>query len=106
MNILGGQNTESVKVANNRFFTKQCNFHSFFLFQNLCLFFSCSRTPQIDRSSKPMSLLCDKTGGLRTVVVPEELLAKFMSLADSNTSKNIETCGVLAGKLVSFIPRR
>ncbi|KAK7069038.1 AMSH-like protease [Halocaridina rubra] len=59
--------------------------------------------PYVDRSSKPTSLLSatigTKSGGLREVVVPEELMSKFMALALANTQRNVETCGVLAGKL-------
>ncbi|XP_045103554.1 STAM-binding protein-like isoform X3 [Portunus trituberculatus] len=55
--------------------------------------------PQVDRSSKPTSLLGAKSGGLREVRVPTQLMANFMSLAHSNTTRNIETCGVLAGHL-------
>lgn len=62
--------------------------------------------PQVDRSSKPVSLLSatvgGRSGGLREVVVPVELMPKFMALAQANTLRNIETCGVLAGKLVSY----
>lgn len=36
---------------------------------------------------------------LRTVLVPSALLAKFLRLAATNTAKNIETCGILAGIL-------
>lgn len=36
---------------------------------------------------------------LRTVVVPAALLAKFLRLAASNTARNVETCGILAGIL-------
>ncbi|KAM3961012.1 STAM-binding protein-like A [Aphomia sociella] len=36
---------------------------------------------------------------VRTVVVPAALLARFLHLAAANTAKNIETCGILAGKL-------
>ncbi|XP_042238031.1 STAM-binding protein-like [Homarus americanus] len=60
-------------------------------------------TPQVDRSSKPTSLLSanvgTKSGGLREVRVPSELMAKFMALAQPNTQRNVETCGILAGKL-------
>ncbi|XP_068207999.1 STAM-binding protein-like isoform X2 [Palaemon carinicauda] len=59
--------------------------------------------PAVDRSSKPTSLLSAtngaKIGGLREVVVPVELMPKFMNLAQANTLRNIETCGVLAGRL-------
>ncbi|XP_053604195.1 STAM-binding protein-like A [Plodia interpunctella] len=36
---------------------------------------------------------------VRTVVVPSVLLSRFLTLAASNTKQNIETCGVLAGRL-------
>ncbi|CAH0702777.1 unnamed protein product [Spodoptera exigua] len=36
---------------------------------------------------------------LRTVVVPAGLLARFLRLAASNTARNVETCGILAGIL-------
>ncbi|XP_066939836.1 STAM-binding protein-like isoform X2 [Macrobrachium rosenbergii] len=59
--------------------------------------------PAVDRSNKPTSLLSAtvgvKSGGLREVVVPVELMSKFMNLAQANTLRNIETCGVLAGRL-------
>ena len=37
---------------------------------------------------------------LRTVIIPDDLIPRFVSLAANNTQKNIETCGVLAGKNV------
>jgi len=49
--------------------------------------------PSVDRSLKP------RTTGLKTVVVPALLLNEFIMLAHSNTENNIETCGILAGKL-------
>lgn len=36
---------------------------------------------------------------LRTVVVYREMLADFLKVARSNTSRGIETCGILAGSL-------
>lgn len=36
---------------------------------------------------------------LRTVVVPAALLGRFLRLAADNTTRNIETCGILAGIL-------
>ncbi|CAG9795293.1 unnamed protein product [Diatraea saccharalis] len=36
---------------------------------------------------------------VRTVVVPAALLARFLQLAASNTARNVETCGILAGVL-------
>lgn len=38
--------------------------------------------------------------GLRQVVVPRDLTYRFLLLANSNTAKGIETCGVLCGRLV------
>lgn len=38
--------------------------------------------------------------GLRRVVVPRDLTYRFLLLADSNTARGIETCGVLCGRLV------
>ena len=38
--------------------------------------------------------------GLRTIVTPADLPTKFMNLVKPNTLRNIETCGVLFGKLV------
>lgn len=56
--------------------------------------------PLVDRNLKP------KTAGniynFRTINVPSDLAQKFLDLAQANTSRNIETCGILAGKLVSF----
>ncbi|XP_056433414.1 AMSH-like protease [Gadus chalcogrammus] len=37
--------------------------------------------------------------GLRRVAIPRDLTYRFLLLADSNTARGIETCGVLCGKL-------
>uniref|UniRef100_UPI0037E90D9F AMSH-like protease n=1 Tax=Semicossyphus pulcher TaxID=241346 RepID=UPI0037E90D9F len=37
--------------------------------------------------------------GLRRVVIPRDLTYRFLLLADSNTTRGIETCGVLCGRL-------
>lgn len=55
--------------------------------------------PTVDRSLKPSTSLIE--GELRTVVVPSILMGKFLSLAQSNTKNNVETCGILAGKLAA-----
>ena len=52
-----------------------------------------------DRNTKPSLGLYSGSGGLRSVQVPSMLMAKFISIAEPNTKANIETCGVLAGKL-------
>ena len=41
------------------------------------------------------------TGGLRMVEVPQNIAQDFLNSASSNTRRNIETGGFLAGKLVS-----
>lgn len=60
--------------------------------------------PTIDRSTKPRSLLspgpeAEYVHGLRLVVVPSSLMETFLNLAESNTVNNVETCGILAGKM-------
>lgn len=64
-------------------------------------------SPSVDRSTKPVDhfLSTGVTGtnkyGLKDVVIPRDIVAKFMSVADSNTKRNVETCGILSGKMVS-----
>ncbi|XP_074598607.1 STAM-binding protein-like A [Brevipalpus obovatus] len=58
--------------------------------------------PKIDRSTKPSSLLGGQTGeSLRNIIIPSCLSEKFLQLALSNTARNIETCGILAGRFAS-----
>ena len=38
---------------------------------------------------------------LRTVLLPPDLRNSFLTLADRNTARNLETCGILAGTLIS-----
>jgi hypothetical protein len=40
------------------------------------------------------------TNGLRKMVLHGEMFEAFMKVAHSNTSRKIETCGILAGNLV------
>lgn len=42
---------------------------------------------------------------LRQVIVPRELCQKFLQLADANTVRGVETCGILCGKLVRKQPQ-
>lgn len=37
---------------------------------------------------------------LRQLAVPAELCQSFLRLAEANTSRAVETCGILCGKLV------
>ncbi|KAL2099711.1 hypothetical protein ACEWY4_004105 [Coilia grayii] len=55
--------------------------------------------PMFDRSLKP-GVSSDLTiDGLRQLAVPSELCHKFLKLADANTARAVETCGILCGKL-------
>lgn len=56
--------------------------------------------PNFDRSTKPDHFTSTGFSGLRQVIVPSDLMRKFMVLAEHNTLRNIETCGILAGKMV------
>lgn len=38
---------------------------------------------------------------LRTVYLPPTLRTSFLNLASNNTQRNLETCGILAGQLIS-----
>ena len=40
--------------------------------------------------------------GKRFIIVPGDLSRRFLLLAASNTKRNIETCGILSGKLVDY----
>ncbi|CAH1794696.1 unnamed protein product [Owenia fusiformis] len=66
--------------------------------------------PEYDRSAKPnldhftsVGASTSNKHGLRSVIVPQELMVKFLNIARSNTDRNIETCGILAGKLASNV---
>jgi len=56
-----------------------------------------------DRSMKPSSILSTPnkhiSSVLRRVVVPSILMPTFLSVAQTNTTINVETCGILAGKM-------
>nr|AAL54907.1 AMSH-like [Hydrophis hardwickii] len=64
---------------------------------------SASQSPPISRALKPAATLSavqnHAAEGLRSVVLPSDLCHKFLLLADANTSRGIETCGILCGKL-------
>ena len=55
--------------------------------------------PTIDRNLKPR---IENSYNFRTIIIPKDLTSKFLDLAFANTSRNIETCGILAGKLVNI----
>ncbi|XP_067343785.1 AMSH-like protease isoform X3 [Channa argus] len=60
-----------------------------------------------NRASAPLSqsaatlagVHTQRVEGLRRVVIPRDLTYRFLLLADSNTARGIETCGVLCGRL-------
>ncbi|NP_001032659.2 STAM binding protein b [Danio rerio] len=54
--------------------------------------------PTFDRSLKP-SHLTTLIDGLRQIAVPAELCGKFLRLANNNTIRAVETCGILCGTL-------
>lgn len=87
--------------------TKQChqsmsNFSCFFvrsiLTENNFIFFV--QRPSFDRMLKPTasseSLM---EGFLRQILIPKDTMSKFLALASKNTAANVETCGILAGRL-------
>lgn len=56
---------------------------------------------------KPSAYL-ENGAPLRTVFLPPKLRSQFLTLAASNTRRNLETCGILCGTLISnalFISR-
>ncbi|KAJ6649929.1 STAM-binding protein-like A [Pseudolycoriella hygida] len=55
--------------------------------------------PSIDRSLKPMINESLAEGNLRSVLIPKDTMFKFLLLAAKNTANNVETCGILAGRL-------
>ncbi|XP_068167021.1 STAM-binding protein-like A [Antennarius striatus] len=60
--------------------------------------------PSFDRSLKPGSTLSPGNNNtmvdaLRQLAVPAELCHSFLRLAEANTSRAVETCGILCGKL-------
>ncbi|XP_065224482.1 STAM-binding protein-like A [Planococcus citri] len=63
------------------------------------------KKPGIDRSTKPQSntFKDDKvySSFLKTVVIPSRLMQTFLVLAQKNTNNNVETCGILAGRMKS-----
>ncbi|XP_047409633.1 AMSH-like protease isoform X1 [Sciurus carolinensis] len=62
-----------------------------------------SHSPPVNRALKPAATLSAVQNlvveGLRCVVLSKDLCHKFLLLAESNTIRGIETCGILCGKL-------
>jgi len=56
--------------------------------------------PGIDRSTKPYETLSESSiDGNRNIVMSPDLVPRFLQLAHRNTVQNLETCGILTGKL-------
>ncbi|KAK2720128.1 hypothetical protein QYM36_004137 [Artemia franciscana] len=62
--------------------------------------------PDVNRALKPSTgpLTAEQnensnTLGLKSLWIPNSLINRFIDIAEKNTLRNIETCGVLAGKL-------
>ncbi|XP_005602431.1 AMSH-like protease isoform X3 [Equus caballus] len=62
-----------------------------------------SHSPPVNRALKPAATLSAVQNlvveGLRCVVLSRDLCHRFLLLAESNTMRGIETCGILCGKL-------
>jgi len=62
-----------------------------------------SFTPTVNRDSKPTDIISrqisDSLDGNRQVVIPADLVPRFLQAASANTSRNLETCGILNGSL-------
>ncbi|XP_053574105.1 STAM-binding protein [Bombina bombina] len=62
------------------------------------------KPPVVDRSLKPATVnnhgVYESSGGLRHVRIPRDLCLKFLKLAQNNTQRAVETCGILCGKLM------
>ncbi|XP_071604860.1 AMSH-like protease isoform X1 [Heliangelus exortis] len=61
------------------------------------------RSPPVNRVLKPAATLSavqtQLAEALRGVILPRDLCHKFLLLAEANTVRGIETCGILCGKL-------
>ncbi|XP_074616417.1 STAM-binding protein-like A [Acropora palmata] len=57
-------------------------------------------TPTVDRSTKLVLSSDDSSAsGLRKINIPGDLVSYFLHLASENTRKDLETCGILTGRL-------
>lgn len=56
--------------------------------------------PSFDRSIKPHRFITSISTGIRPLVIPAELAQTFLRHVQLNTSKNVESCGLLTGKIV------
>lgn len=66
-------------------------------------------TPQVHRDAKPQDMLfrqvSDSLDGNRKVVIPSDLIPRFLEAVAPNTNRNLETCGILNGTLSKNVLR-
>ncbi|KAF2429609.1 hypothetical protein EJ08DRAFT_590456 [Tothia fuscella] len=62
-----------------------------------------TQTPDINSSDYTFTPTCTTESGspLRTVFLPPTLRSSFLNLAHPNTTRDLETCGILCGTLIS-----
>ncbi|XP_072320290.1 AMSH-like protease [Eucyclogobius newberryi] len=58
-----------------------------------------TRATPIQSAAALAAVFSQLLDGLRPVVLPRDLTLRFLRLAESNTSRGLETCGVLCGRL-------
>ncbi|KAL6956594.1 AMSH-like protease, partial [Sarracenia purpurea var. burkii] len=86
-----------IKIAEESFNNKQYE-DAFFYYMR----FITVKKPGIDRSTKPQAnTFKDKmySSFLKTVVIPSRMMQTFLVLSQKNTNNNVETCGILAGRM-------
>ncbi|KAK5880674.1 hypothetical protein CesoFtcFv8_021558 [Champsocephalus esox] len=54
----------------------------------------------VSQSNGSLAAVHSRVEGLRQVLVPRDLTSRFLLLAESNTARGLETCGILCGRLV------
>ncbi|KAJ4919966.1 hypothetical protein JOQ06_000203 [Pogonophryne albipinna] len=54
----------------------------------------------VSQSNGSLAAVHNRVEGLRQVLVPRDLTSRFLLLAESNTARGLETCGILCGRLV------
>ncbi|XP_034006829.1 LOW QUALITY PROTEIN: AMSH-like protease [Trematomus bernacchii] len=54
----------------------------------------------VSQSNGSLAAVHSRVEGLRQVLVPRDLTSRFLLLAESNTARGLETCGILCGRLM------
>ncbi|XP_033840187.2 AMSH-like protease [Periophthalmus magnuspinnatus] len=58
-----------------------------------------TRAAPVQSAAALSAVHSERLEGLRRVVLPRDLTLRFLRLAESNTNRGLETCGVLCGRL-------